>query len=344
VRSRHNNSALNNVGTAALGCPPNAVRLNCFLKLRSNAGEGIGEQARQDSRERLSPRLSKYVIAISAMLFTTSFASAQSMTGGILGPSASVKPPGLKNVGIEQRLNEQIPLDLTFRDEAGKAVRLGDYLGKKPVILSLVYYRCPMLCSELLVGLESTLKVLKFDVGKEFDVLTISFDPKDTPELATSKKAEILKRYKRAGAEQGWHFLTGPQESIDALTKAAGFQYQYDPKTDQFAHSTAIMILTPRGKIAQYYYGVEFPPKDMRLGLIQASQNKIGTLADQVILYCYHYDPNTGKYSAIISRIIQLSGGLTILGIGTVLLVLFRRGSDSDYGSRRRSGSHQYVR
>ncbi len=261
--------------------------------------------------------------ALLILVALTSIASAQSMTGGILGPSAAVKPPGLKNVGIEQRLNQQIPLDLKFRDETGKAVRLGDYLGKKPVILSLVYYRCPMLCSELLVGLESTLKVLKFDVGKEFDVLTVSFDPKDTPELATAKKAEILTRYKRAGAEQGWHFLTGPQESIDALTKAAGFQYQYDPKTDQFAHSTAIMILTPQGKIAQYYYGVEFPP---------------------MILYCYHYDPNTGKYSAIISRIIQLSGGLTILGIGTVLLVLFRRGSDSDYGSRRQSGSRQYVR
>src|SRR5207245_537484 len=280
---------------------------------RNNAGERISEQVRQDSRGRLSPRLSKYVLAISAMLFTTSFASAQSMTGGILGPSASVKPPGLKNVGIEQRLNEQIPLDLTFRDEAGMAVRLGDYLGKKPVILSLVYYRCPMLCSELLVGLESTLKVLKFDVGKEFDVLTISFDPKDTPELATAKKATILKRYNRPGASDGWHFLTGPQESIDAITKAVGFQYSYDQKTGQFAHSTAIMLLTPEGKVAQYYYGVEFPPKDVRLGLIQASQNKIGTLADQVLLYCYHYDPATGKYGAIISRIIQLAGGLTIL-------------------------------
>src|SRR5438874_6318567 len=194
------------------------------------------------------------------------------------------------------------------------------------------------------LSLHDALPILKFDVGKEFDVLTVSFDPKDTPEVATAKKAEILNRYNRSGSADGWHFLTGPQESIAALTKAAGFQYQYDPKTGQFAHTTAIMILTPEGRIAQYYYGVEFPPKDLRLGLIQASESKIGTLADQVTLYCYHYDPNTGKYSAIISRIIQLSGGLTILGIGTVLLVLFRRGSDSDYGSRRRSGSHQYVR
>ena len=282
--------------------------------------------------------------AFLVVLALSCIACAQSMTGGILGPSASVKPPGLTNVGIQQNLNQQIPLDLTFRDETGKAVHLGDYIGKKPVILSLVYYRCPMLCNELLVGLESALKAVKFDVGKEFDVLTVSFDPKDTPEVATAKKAEILNRYNRSGSADGWHFFTGPQESIAALTKAAGFQYQYDPKTGQFAHTTAIMILTPEGRIAQYYYGVEFPPKDLRLGLIQASESKIGTLADQVTLYCYHYNPNTGKYSAIISRIIQLSGGLTILGIGTVLLVLFRRGSDSDYGSRRRSGSHQYVR
>jgi len=263
-------------------------------------------------------------------------------SGGIMSPPSNVKPPGLANIAIEQRLNEQVPANLVFRDETGKAVHLSDYFGKKPLVLSLVYYRCPMLCSELLVGLESTLKVLKFDVGKEFDVLTISFDPKDTPELATARKATILKRYNRPGASDGWHFLTGPQESIDAITKAVGFQYSYDQKTGQFAHSTAIMLLTPEGKVAQYYYGVEFPPKDVRLGLIQASQNKIGTLADQVLLYCYHYDPATGKYGAIISRIIQLAGGLTILSIGTVLLMLFRRGPDHEL--RRQDSSHQYVR
>ncbi|HEY8670639.1 MAG TPA: SCO family protein [Terriglobales bacterium] len=276
------------------------------------------------------------VVLFSAALF------GQSTTGGIMAPPANVRPPGLKNVGIEQRLNEQIPPNLVFRDETGKQVRLADYFGKKPMILNLMYYRCPMLCSEVLVGLSGALRTMKFDVGKEFDVLTVSFDPKDTPEIATAKKADSLNRYKRPGAAEGWHFLTGPQESIDALTKAVGFEYQYDEKTGQFAHSTAIMILTPEGKISQYYYGVEFPPKDLRLGLIQASQNKIGTLADQVLLYCYHYDPNTGKYGAIISRMIQLSGGLTVLCLGTVLLVLFRRGPDSQL--RGRSGSHQYVR
>jgi protein SCO1/2 len=173
--------------------------------------------------------------------------------------------------------------------------------------------------------------VLKFDVGKEFDVLTISFDPKETPEMAVRKKAEYLKRYGRPGAAQGWHFLTGPPASIDALTKAAGFQYQYDSKNGQFAHATAIMVLTPEGKIAQYYYGVEFAPKDLRLGLIQASENKIGTVVDQLLLYCYHYDPDTGKYGAIISRVLQLAAGATVLILGTLLVVLFRLGSTADH-------------
>ena len=269
-------------------------------------------------------------------------AFAQGMGPGIMSPPANVRPPGLKNVGIEQRLNQQIPPDLLFRDETGKQVRIGDYFGKKPLILSLVYFRCPMLCSEVLAGVEGTLKAQTFDVGKEFDVLTVSFDPKDTPESATEKKAGVLKRYRRPGAASGWHFLTGPPESIEALTKAVGFTYEYDPKTDQFAHSTAIMILTPEGKIAQYYYGLEYPPKDIRLGLIQASQNKIGTLADEVILYCYHYDPKAGKYSAIISRIIQLAAGVTVLSLGTVLLVLFKRGPDSQLRGQNRS--HSYVR
>jgi protein SCO1/2 len=260
----------------------------------------------------------------------------QGMTQGIMSPPANMRPPGLKHVGIEQHLNEQIPPDLTFRDETGKAVRLGDYFGKKPIILNLVYYQCPMLCGEVLSGLESALRVLKFDVGKEFDVLTVSFNPKETPEMATAKKAEFLKRYGRPGAADGWHFLTGPQPSIDALTSAAGFQYEYDAKTDQYAHATAIMVLTPEGKIAQYYYGVEFAPKDLRLGLIQASQNKIGNLVDEVLLYCYHYDPDAGKYGAIVSRILKLAAGATILMLGTFLIVMFRIGSIANHRAGKR--------
>jgi protein SCO1 len=257
----------------------------------------------------------------------------QGMTQGILSPPANVRPPGLKNVGIEQHLSAQIPPGITFQDETGKTVQLGDYFAKKPLILTLVYYQCPMLCGEVLSGLESTLRVLKFDIGKEFDVLTVSFDPKETPQMAAAKKAEYLKRYGRSSAAAGWHFLTGPQSSIDELTQAAGFQYQYDPKSGQFAHSTAILVLTPEGKIAQYYYGVEFAPKDLRLGLIQASENKIGTVVDQVLLYCYHYDPDTGKYGAIISRVLKLAAGATVLILGTFLIVMFRMGPTA--GARR---------
>ena len=261
----------------------------------------------------------------------------QGMTQGVMSPPANIRPPGLKNVGIEQHLNEQIPPDLTFHDETGKSVQLADYFGKKPMILNLVYYQCPMLCGEVLSGLESALRVLKFDVGREFDVLTISFDPKETPEMAVAKKAEFLKRYGRAGAAYGWHFLTGPQASIDALTKAAGFQYQYDPKSGQFAHATAIMLLTPSGKIAQYYYGVEFAPRDLRLGLVQASQNKIGNLVDEVWLYCYHYDPDRGKYGPLVSRILKLAAGATIFILGTFLVVMFRLGSASDHSRAGRA-------
>jgi len=274
---------------------------------------------------------SKQILAASiAALVLALPAFGQGMTQGMMSPPANVRPPGLKDVGIEQHLDEQIPPDLVFRDETGKSVRLGDYFGKKPAILNLVYYQCPMLCGEVLSGLESALRVLKFDIGKEFNVVTVSFDPRETPDMATKKKAEFLKRYGRPGAADGWHFLTGPQPSIDALTKAAGFQYQYDPKTGQFAHSTAIIVLTPEGKIAQYYFGVEYAPKDLRLGLIQASDNKIGTLADQVLLYCYHYDPTTGKYGAIIARVLQLSGVATVLLLGVLMTVLIRYGRGPD--------------
>jgi protein SCO1 len=255
----------------------------------------------------------------------------QGMTQGVMSPPANMRPPGLKHVGIEQHLNEQIPPNLSFSDENGKPVSLGDYFGKKPTILNLVYYQCPMLCGEVLSGLESALRVLKFNVGDEFDVLTVSFDPRETPAMAAAKKAEFLKRYGRPGAASGWHFLTGSQSSIDALTQAAGFQYEYDERTRQFAHATAIMILTPEGKIAQYYYGVEFAPKDLRLGLVQASQNKIGTVVDEVLLYCYHYDPDKGKYGAIISRILKLAAAATILLLGTFLIVMFRLGPVSDH-------------
>jgi protein SCO1/2 len=250
----------------------------------------------------------------------------QGRNGGIMSPPANVRPPGLQNVGFEQKLNGQIPADLTFHDESGKEVRLGDYFGKRPLILNLVYFRCPMLCGEVLAGLTNSMKLLKFDLGEQFDVLTVSFDPREGPELASEKKAEYLERYGRPGAAEGWHFLTGDQGNIQKLTNAAGFQYQFDPKTGQFAHVTAIIVLTPQGKIAQYYYGVEYAPKDLRLGLVQASNNQIGNVVDQVLLYCYHYDPATGKYGAVVARVLRLAGLATIMILGGMLLVLFKVG------------------
>ncbi len=260
-----------------------------------------------------------------ALLWTAS-AFGQGMTSGILSPPASVRPPGLKKVGIQQNLNQPIPPDLMFQDDLGRSVRLGDYFGKRPMILNLVYYNCPMLCGEVLSGLEHSLRMMKLDVGKDFDVLTVSFDPGETPEMAASKKAELLRHYNRPGAEQGWHFLVGKQDAVDALTKAAGFQYQYDEKTKQFAHVAAILILTPSGKIAQYYYGVDFPPKDVRLGLVEAGAGKIGNVVYQLLLYCYHYDPEQGKYSATILRVLRLAGVATMLFLGTIIFVMIRRG------------------
>ena len=260
------------------------------------------------------------------LLLLASAAFGQGMTKGMMAPPANMRPPGLEQVGITQKLDAQLPLDLTFRDETGKTVQLKDYFGKKPVILNFAYYTCPMLCGELLKGLTTSLKGLKFELGNEFDVVTVSIDPHDTPETATEKKAEYIKRYGHPERAGGWHFLTGSQESITALTKAAGFGYEYNEQTMQFAHATAIMIVTPQGKLAQYFYGIDFAPKDLRLGIVQASNEKIGNLVDQVLLYCYHYDPATGKYGAIVARVLKLSGLATVLGLGLMLVVLIKIG------------------
>jgi len=262
-------------------------------------------------------------VAAAGWFLATGMAAAQGMAGPVYKP-ATPPPQILNNIGIDQNLKQQVPLDLPFKDEKGRDVKLSDYLGKKPVILSLVYYECPMLCTETLNGMGSAFKVLKFDVGDEFDVVTISFDARETPALAAEKKKNYARQYGRPGAEQGWHFLTGPQSSIDAVTKAVGFHYAWDQTTQQFAHATALMLLTPDGKIAQYYYGVEFSPRDLRFGIIEASQGKTGTVVDQVLLYCFHYDPRSGKYGAVITRVVQLAGGVTIVLLGGFLLMMFR--------------------
>jgi protein SCO1 len=260
-------------------------------------------------------------LTLSMFVATT---SAQTMSNGIMGPPSNVRPPHLENVGIDQHLDSQIPPNLAFTDDAGRSVMLGEYFGKKPLILNLVYFHCTMLCGEELAGLTSAMKLVKFDLGKEFEVVTVSFDPRETPADAAAKKKDFVERYGHRGTGDGWHFLTGSAESINALANAVGFKYQYDPKTNQYAHATAIMILTPQGHISRYLYGVDFPPKDVRLGLVEASQEKIGNPVDQVLLYCYHYDPATGKYGAIVSNILKLGGALTIVLLLGLLLVLFR--------------------
>ncbi len=246
------------------------------------------------------------------------------MNNGVMSPPANTRPPRLQNVGIEQHLDTQVPPDLTFRDETGKAVKLGDYFGRKPLILNLVYYNCTMLCGEALAGLSSAMRLVKFDVGNEFDVITVSFDPRETPELAAAKKKDYVCRYGRPNAAAGWHFLTGQPDSINALTRVVGFQYQYDPKSNQYAHATAIMVLTPRGRISRYFYGVDFPPKDLRMGLVEASQGKIGNAVDAVLLYCYHYNPETGKYGAMVGNILRLAAAATVLIMGIFLFILWR--------------------
>jgi protein SCO1/2 len=262
-------------------------------------------------------------ISLALAVVLCAVASAQYFTAP---ETKTISPPGLEGVGIDQRLNEQVPLDLTFKDEQGRTVKLGDYFHEgRPVILNLVYFQCPMLCTEVLNGLTSALKVIRFVPGNQFEVLTVSIDPRETPQLAANKKAMYLKKLGNPDAAKGWHFLTGEQTQISALASAVGFRYRFDPKLDQFVHAAGIMLITPEGKIAQYYYGVEFSAKDMRLGIVEASQNRIGSLADEVLLYCYHYDPRTGRYGATITNIVRLAGVATVLVLGSTLILLFRK-------------------
>ena len=245
-----------------------------------------------------------------------------------MGPANS-KSQVLEKVGIAQHLNQQLPLALTFTDDAGIQVRLADYFGKRPAILALVYYQCPMLCSEELNGLTGALQMVNFRPGKDFDVIIASIDPSEGTDLAAAKKRTYVKRYGHPETADGWHFLTGTQANIDALTQAVGFGYVKIPGPDgkltQFAHASSIQIVTPQGKLAQYYMGVEYSPKDLRLGLVEASANRIGSPVDNILTYCYHYDPTTNKHSLIVARVVQLGGLVTMLSLGGFMLVMFRR-------------------
>jgi protein SCO1 len=238
------------------------------------------------------------------------------------------QPPILKDIGIDQKLNAQVPADLIFRDETGREIKLGDYFAQshRPIVLTLVYYECPMLCSMVLNEVVRTMNGLStLSAGKDYDVLTISFNPKETTALAAAKRKAYLREYKRASGEQGWHFFTGSEDSIRRLTDAVGFRYAWDPKFNQYVHASGFIILTPDGKVSRYFYGLDYSVKDVRLSLVEASNNEIGSPVEQVMLYCFHYDPSTGKYSLAILNLLKVTAALTVLGLGSYLFVSFRR-------------------
>jgi protein SCO1/2 len=270
----------------------------------------------------LAPAVLASMIAVGSM---ASAAAAQGLAPDGAGQPAAAKPGVLGKIGIDQRLHQHVPLDLPFTDETGSPVRLGDYFGKRPVVLALVYYECPMLCTQVLNGLVSALGVINFDVGREFDVVAVSINPKEGPGLASQKKKAYLDRYKRPHTAAGWHFLTGDEASIKRLAAAVGFRYQYVEEIGQFAHGAGVEVVTPKGVIAKYFYGIEFAPRDIRFGLIEASEERIGSPIDDVLLLCYHYDPMTGKYGATALEAVRIGAVATVLAFGTFLFISLRR-------------------
>ncbi len=255
--------------------------------------------------------------------------AATALAGLFAVPAARAQsslPPLLEKVGFDPQLNALVPLDLPFRDGTGRTVALRNYVaGGKPMIFALVYYQCPMLCTQVEQGVASMLKVVKFDAGKEFSVVFVSINPSETPAMAAAKKENAVAYYHRPGAAGGWHFLTGDEPAIAAFARAVGFRYAYDPKSKLYAHASGILILTPQGRISRYFYGIEYSPRDVRLALVEASANRIGTPADHLLLFCFQYDPSTGRYSASILRVVRLGGILTVLCLGIFVSVYFRR-------------------
>jgi protein SCO1 len=243
-----------------------------------------------------------------------------------LGAAApNYNPPILHDVGIDRKLDVQVPPDLVFRDETGRTVRLGDYFGDKPLILALVYYKCPQLCTMVLNDITRAMNSMKMTCGDQFNILTVSFDPHDTPADAMDKKKQYLRAYRRPAAESGWHFLTGTQANIEKLTQTVGLRYKWDPKYQQYAHASGIIILSPRGRTSRYFYGIDYAPSDLELSLAEASEGKVSSIGDQILLFCFHYDPTTGRYSLMITRLIQVFGVLTVMLLGLYMFVNFRR-------------------
>jgi protein SCO1/2 len=269
-------------------------------------------------------------IVFTMLIMNSGGASAQDL----LEQNPSGKPKILESVGLDQKLNAQIPLDLTFRDEHGKAVTIRQLMDGKPAILELVYYMCPMLCTEVLNGTLNSLKEVPLDLGRDFNVITVSIDPTEKPDLAYAKQTMYTGLYGRPGAAQGWHFLTGDEEQIKQLADAVGYRYVRDPATGQFAHAAGVMVLTPEGKISHYLYGIGYRPRDVRLALIEASSGKIGSpVQDAVLLYCFHYDPATGKYGLVIGNVLHIAGALTVLLIVLGIIVMARREKRSIAGT-----------
>jgi protein SCO1/2 len=268
------------------------------------------------------------VVMASVLALTAAVVSAQSFGQGLkpqTGIPSSQMPGALQGVEFEQRLNTQLPLDLPFLDESGREVRLGQYFARRPVVLAFVYYECAMLCSQVLNGVTSALSALDETAGREFEVVAVSFDPRDTPIAAAAKKKAYIDRYNRQGAEQGFHFLTGSEASIKALTDAAGFKYAWDDETQQFAHASGFAVATPDGKLSRYFFGIEYAPRDIKFALIESSAGRVGTLVDQVMLYCYHYDPRTGSYSFVAMKAVRLGGAFTLLALAGFVVVALRR-------------------
>ena len=271
------------------------------------------------------------VLALTALSLVATPAAAQ-MTGiptqGYLtapGAPSQTMPLALREIGFDQNIDQRVPLDTAFRDERGATVHLGDYFGNRPVVLVFAYYDCPMLCTMVINGLSSALGVMNLNPGRDFEIVTVSFNPRDTPATATAKKAAYLERYRRPGAAEGWHFLTGDQPEIARLTSAAGFRYAWDEQTKQYAHPSGVIVLTPDGRLSKYLFGIEYGPRDLRLGIVEASAGKVGTAADALLLYCYHYDPMTGRYGLVIMRAIRMAGAVTVFAIGAFIVVMIRR-------------------
>jgi protein SCO1/2 len=267
-------------------------------------------------------------IAAAFVIIAITGLAAQSSVPGVNpspGAPASQMPAVLADVRFDQRLNEPLPLDTPFRDESGRAVRLGDYFGDRPVVLAFVYYECPMLCTQVLNGLTTSLSVLDETVGREFDVVAISFDSRETPALASGKKKSHLDRYKRPESERGWHFLAGDDAAIKAVTAAAGFHYVWDEKTQQFAHPSGIIVATPDGKLSRYFFGIEYAPRDVKFALVESSAGRIGNAIDQLLLYCYHYDPATGSYGFVAMGAVRVGGALTVLALVGFVVMSIRR-------------------